>query len=129
MRVAAQRLTGIEAVDVSLERAVVDIRLREGNPISLEDVRRLIRSNGFTPREATVTAVGAMVVRGALASIEVSGSKTILHISETRSSPPAREQAIQVQSNGGGRVELTGTVERRRDGQDEIGLSAVAAKP
>ena len=61
MRVAVKKIDGIDAVEVSLNRGIVVIRLRPENRVTLEHVREAIRENGFTPKEAEVRARGTVV--------------------------------------------------------------------
>ena len=53
-----QKVDGVESVELSLERAEADIRLRPDNRSSLDRFRQIVKANGFEPKEATVTAVG-----------------------------------------------------------------------
>lgn len=77
MRVAIGKIPGVESVDVSLERALTDVRLKPGNSITLPQLRQVIRNNGFNPKEATVTAVGSPIVRDGQPAFEVSGIRTV----------------------------------------------------
>ncbi len=61
MRVAVKQIEGVDAVEVSLNRGVVVIRLRPDNRVTLEQAREAIRENGFTPKEADVRARGTVV--------------------------------------------------------------------
>jgi hypothetical protein len=63
VRVAVQKLAGVESVNVSLERASAEIQLRPGNSITLEQLRRIIENNGFAAKEATVTVTGKLIER------------------------------------------------------------------
>jgi copper chaperone CopZ len=64
VRVAIRKLPGVESVDVSLERATADIRLRAGNAITLAQLRQIIKNNGFASKEAIVTVIGNLIERG-----------------------------------------------------------------
>ena len=60
VRVAVQKIDGVESVELSLERAQADIRLRKDNVVSLDRFRQIVKANGFEPKQATVTAVGTV---------------------------------------------------------------------
>ena len=49
---------------MSLERASAVIALRPGNRITLPQLRQIIKNNGFTAKEATVTVAGTVIERG-----------------------------------------------------------------
>jgi hypothetical protein len=51
-------MAGVESVDVSLKKGLLEIVLIPGNTFKMSDLRKRIRENGFRPMEATVTAVG-----------------------------------------------------------------------
>jgi copper chaperone CopZ len=59
--VALKKLDGVESVDVSLEKASADIRLRAENRVTIERIRQVIRSSGYPTRDADVTARGKIV--------------------------------------------------------------------
>jgi hypothetical protein len=77
VRVAIGKLPGVESVDVSLERAMTEVRLKPGNSITLPQLRQVIRNNGFNPKEATVTALGSLIQREGQPAFEVSGIGTV----------------------------------------------------
>lgn len=51
-----QKIDGVESVKVSLNEGNARLELKPGNTVTLEELRELIKRNGFTPREASVTA-------------------------------------------------------------------------
>ena len=57
VKVAVQKVDGVESVQLSLERAEADIRLKPENRVSLDQFRRIVKGNGFEPREAKVSVV------------------------------------------------------------------------
>ena len=64
MSVAVKKMNGVETVEVSLEKASAVIVLKEGNAVSLPELRRVIRNSGYPTRDAQVTARGKIVERG-----------------------------------------------------------------
>ncbi len=63
MSVAIRKLDGVDSVDVSLEKASADIRLKPGNAITLPQLRRIIRQSGYPTKDAHVEARGTIVER------------------------------------------------------------------
>jgi hypothetical protein len=80
VRVAIEKVDGIESVEVSLVKAVTDIRLRPGNTVTLEQVRGIIRSSGFNAREATVTASGRVFVKNDQLLVDLAPARALLTI-------------------------------------------------
>ena len=63
MSVAIKKLDGVESIDVSLEKSSADIKLKAGNTITLAQIRRIIRSNGYPSKDAQIDAKGMFVER------------------------------------------------------------------
>ena len=129
VRVAVQKIDGVDSVTLSLERAEADIRLRQDNRVSLDQFRRIAKGNGFEPRQATITAVGTVrEVNGALA-FEVSGVSAPLLVMTDRSAPTAYQQLKSAwDSKKPGAFEIVGTVENKGDGIDRIAVTSVTPK-
>ncbi len=128
MRVAIKKVPGVETIDVSLERAVADVRLRPGNTLTLPQLRQIIKDNGFTSREATVDVVGTLVDRRGKPALNVTGTDIVIEITADAKAPDVfrrvRDQATQ---QTGRSVELRGIVTSTSSGPDELAVSAVVA--
>ena len=124
VRVAVQKVDGVESVQLSLERAEADIRLKPENRVSLDQFRRIVKGNGFEPREAKVTVSGSLRNAGGKLTCEVPGTTAPLVISADGSAPAAYKQ-LESSAAGGAPVELTGTVERLPDGRDSLKVVSV----
>ena len=77
VRVAIRKLPGVESVDVSLERALTDIRLTPNNRVTLAQLRQIIKNSGFNASDATVTVVGSLIERGGKPALDLSGLGTV----------------------------------------------------
>jgi hypothetical protein len=120
-----QKLEGVESVDVSLERASATIRLRAGNAVTLSQVREIIRNNGFTAKEATLTVVGNLIERGGAPALEVTGTKVVMLLAPDSKQPDAYEELQhRMRSGSGSALEVVGLVESRGDEPDRIAVRA-----
>jgi len=63
VRVAIEKIPGVEKVDVSLNDGVAIIRLAAGNEVTVAQVRRMIRDKGFTPKDAQLRLRGRVEAR------------------------------------------------------------------
>src|SRR5262245_30937843 len=117
-----RKLDGVESVDVSLERASVTLGLRPGNKITLPQLRQIIKNNGFTAKEATVTAVGSLTERGGKPALSVTGSDIVWLLDARAPNDAAYADATQrVKGQQGGTVEAVGTVAGpANEGQPEV---------
>lgn len=73
MSVAIKKINGVESVNVSLNEGLARIRLKSRNQVRLEDVRKVIYNNGFTPKEARVTAQAQLVSTDGKLQVKVTG--------------------------------------------------------
>jgi hypothetical protein len=121
VRVAVQKLPGVESVSVSLERASTDVQLRPGNAITLDQLRGIIKNNGFTAKEATVIVVGTLIERGGQPALEVTGTSTVLLLVADPKRPgifkDLQQRAIAKTTVA---VRLTGMVESRAGSADRL---------
>jgi copper chaperone CopZ len=59
--VAIKKLDGVESIDVSLEKASANIRMKPGNAITLPQLRRIIRQAGYPTKDAQIEGRGTIV--------------------------------------------------------------------
>src|SRR5215210_3680953 len=104
-----KKVSGIEAVEVSLEKAVTDIRLAPGNTVTLAQIRDIIRSNGFNAREATVTAAARMRLEKAQLLADLAPARLVLTI-EPAGTRAATSEARKIAASGAQDVEISGVV-------------------
>jgi copper chaperone CopZ len=109
--IAVRKVEGVESVEVSLERASMDIRLRPGNRITLGQLRQLVKNTGFTAKDATVTAVGTLVDRGGKPALDIAGTNAVwLLAADSESGEPFSDATRRLSSKQAGPVEVTGVV-------------------
>ena len=74
MRVAVERLDGVDKAEVSLDEGRVTVRFAPGNTVTIAELRRTIRHQGFTPKEARLTLSARIEIRGGALMAIVPGS-------------------------------------------------------
>ncbi len=75
-----KKVPGVENIKVSLTEGMAHIQLAPGNTASLEQLRKAVNEQGFTPKDATVTVTGDLVTKGSETQFKVSGSNDIFHL-------------------------------------------------
>lgn len=108
MRVAVRKLEGVESVDVSLERGAATIALRPGNRITLPQLRQIIRNNGFTAKDATVTVIGTVIERGGKPALSVTGTDVVWLLAGGNAAYADAMQRVKTHQEAA--VEAVGTV-------------------
>ena len=84
---ALQKLEGVEKVQLVAESGLVVIELKAGNKIALDQLRRIVRSNGYPTKEAEITARGRLQSAGGALVFDLLNGST-LALSEPPSSSP-----------------------------------------
>jgi copper chaperone CopZ len=108
VRVAVRKLEGVESVDVSLERGAATIALRPGNRITLPQLRQIIRNNGFTAKDATVTVIGTVIERGGKPALSVTGTDVVWLLAGGNAAYADAMQRVKTHQEAA--VEAVGTV-------------------
>ena len=90
MRVAVQKIEGVESVDVSLEKGSADIRLKPGNRVTMTQLRQVIRKNGYPTKDAQIEARGKVVERNGEQLFDLLNGAT-LHVASAPAGAPASE--------------------------------------
>lgn len=78
-----KKVPGVESVKVSLTEGMAHIQLAAGNTVSLEQLRKAVNEQGFTPKGATVIVVGAVVTKGKETLFKVNGSNDAFELDPT----------------------------------------------
>jgi copper chaperone CopZ len=86
VRVALKKFSGVESVDVSLNKGLAAVKLNPGNPVRPKDMWEAIRKNGFSPKETHVTVRGTIAdgpghrfkVAGTNEEFDLSGDPKVL---------------------------------------------------
>ena len=128
LTVAMKKLEGVESVDISLTRSSAEVRLRPGNRVTVDDLRRIVKRNGFTPKEAVVTTVAVPVRRNGRLALEVSGQPTVVAIATAGSTPAALESLTQNAAKGVTLI-VAGTLSQKADGTEDIVVAGAKPRP
>jgi copper chaperone CopZ len=129
VRVGVQKVAGVESVELSLDRAQADIRLRPDNRVSIDQFRRIVRANGFEDGQATVTATGTVREVGGKLAFDVTGLPTPLIVSPDKTAPAAYKQLkAALDSKQPAVFEIVGTVEKKRETGDGESIAIASVK-
>ena len=107
MRVALEKVEGIQQVNVTLKRGVAHITFKDGNTVTLQQLRKVIKDAGYTTRDAEVTVRGSVTGTQKLV-LAISGTHTSLALSQAKEG--ASLAPLRTGSGRGLLVEVLGTV-------------------
>ena len=107
VRVAMERVTGVTDVQVSLRSATTTIELAERNTVTLEQVRGIIKKNGFKPGSAEIKGSGTLAEANGRLVIDL--GPAIERLPVTFDNPAVASEARRIIKAGGGSVEVSGS--------------------
>jgi copper chaperone CopZ len=78
--VSLKSVSGVDSVDVSLEKGLAVVKMKSGNTVTFKQLNDAIAKNGFTMKDSTATVAGTVVTTGDKATLRVSGSNDLLQL-------------------------------------------------
>lgn len=88
MRVSLKAVTGVDSVDVSLEKGVASVRMKPGNTATLKQLQDAITKNGFAMKASKATVAGSVLAGNGKTQLKVSGSNDLLELLPASQSIP-----------------------------------------
>ena len=80
VNVALKKLSGVESVEVSLNKALATIKLKPGNTISVPQLWGLLRDKGYTPGKTIVSVRGDLAEFQGGLQLKVSGTNDLISL-------------------------------------------------
>jgi copper chaperone CopZ len=91
--VALKRVSGVESVDVSLNKGLATVKLKPGNALSVPQFWELIHKNGYTPKSTAVSVRGDLANVNGQLRLNVSGTKEVMTLAANPKNPTAYSEA------------------------------------
>ena len=88
MRVSLKSVSGVDSVDVSLDKGLAVVKMKPGNTATLKQLKEAIAKNGFTMKDSTATIAGTVVATDGKPTLRVSGSNDLLQLLPQSTSAP-----------------------------------------
>jgi copper chaperone CopZ len=89
--VALKKLKGVDSVEVKLNTGLAIVRLKSGNRVSLQNIRKIIEEHGFDPGPAIVKFTGTVNSENGKTVVEVSNVEEVLNLNEAAASSVASQ--------------------------------------
>ena len=87
-------------MDVSLKQGLVSIKLVPGNTVRMEQIRKAILDDAFTPKDARVVAIGQLVDQDRVLLFRVAGTNETFPLAPTPHAPLQKEGGRNLTVNG-----------------------------
>ena len=110
---AVRKVDGVESIDVSLEKAAADIRLKPNNHVTLAQLRAAIKKNGYATRDAQVEAHGKILLRDGKPVLDLLNGEAVLLASDAAGKAGDRS------------VDVTGVAHADPKGLDVLTVTAI----
>ena len=78
--VALRKVSGVDTVDVSLNKASATVKLRPGNAASVTQFWLLLHEKGYTPKTTSVSVRGELEGEQGRLQLKVSGTKDVFKL-------------------------------------------------
>ena len=88
MRMSLKSVSGVDSVDVSLEKGLAVVKMKPGNTATFKQLNEAITKNGFTMKDSAATVAGTVVSTEGRATLRVSGSNDLLQLVPQSPSAP-----------------------------------------
>ena len=80
MRVSLKSVSGVDTVDVSLEKGLANVKMKPGNTATFKQLQEAITKNGFTMKPSNVIVAGKIIMVNGQPQLQVSGSNDVLSL-------------------------------------------------
>lgn len=88
MRVSLKSVSGVDAVDVSLEKGNASVKMKPGNAATFKQLQEAITRNGFTMKSSSLSVAGKIVLVNGQPRLQVSGSNDLVNLVPDSSQTP-----------------------------------------
>jgi hypothetical protein len=89
VRVSLKSVSGVDSVNVSLEKGLASVKMKSDNTVTLKQLNDAIAKNGFTMKQSTATIAGIVTTVKGSSVLRVSGSNEVLELVPDSSASPA----------------------------------------
>jgi copper chaperone CopZ len=124
VRGALQKFSGVEKVEVSLNKGLATVTLKAGNTVRLPDVWETVRKNGFTPKETRVIVRGD-VIEGAKGQLRITGTNEVYSLLADPKAPNAMDE---LRRHAGKTVTVEATLQPGKDSKMAVPLIVTGVK-
>jgi len=91
--VALKKVTGVDSVEVSLNKGLAIVKLKPGNAVSVPQLWQLLHEKGYTPKLTTVSVRGDLMEGQGRVQLKVSGTRDIIALVPDPKNPAAHTDA------------------------------------
>src|SRR5947209_16939159 len=91
--VTLKKVTGVESVEVSLNKGFATVKLNPGNTVSVPQFWQLLHDKGYTPKATAVSVRGELAEAQGQVQLKVTGTKDTLILAIDAKNPGPYSEA------------------------------------
>ncbi len=91
--VALKKVSGVQSVEVSLNKGLATVKLKPGNTVSVPQFWQLLHKNGYTPKATAVSVRGDLAELQGHVQLKVTGTNDTLMLAPDPKNPGAYADA------------------------------------
>lgn len=123
--VALKKVSGVESVEVSLNKGLATVKLKQENTATVPQFWQVIHENGYTPKTTTVSVRGNLTAGQGHIQIKVTGTKNVLDLV---ADPVHRAAYSEVSKKVGQTVTVQGVMTPGKDLKTPVPLQVQGTK-
>jgi hypothetical protein len=81
-------VAGVDTVNVSLEKGLAAVKLKDGNTATISQLQEAVTKNGFTMKQSFATVAGTIQKAGDKYQLKVSGSNEVFDLEQDAQAAP-----------------------------------------
>ena len=124
VRVSLKGVPGVDSVVVSLNQGLASVKLKAGNTVTMEQLRKAVEKNGFVTQQAEVTVRGQLLFSGK-PRLKVLGTDETYDLTPA----PGNGSVASWQELSGKTVIVVGTVPAATKGAEATTLEVKSVTP
>jgi hypothetical protein len=111
VRVSLKSVSGVDVVDVSLEKGLASVKMKPRNTATFKQLQEAITKNGFTMKPSNVSIAGKLVMVNGQPQLQVSGSNDVVSLASEA------KETSDISSLAGKTVLVEGTLNEASKGK------------
>lgn len=92
-----ERMRGVESASMDAKAGLVLVKLKAGNKLPFEDLRDKLKQAGYTPGDAKISAIGALIQEEGKWRFRPEGVSRTYFVELPASAKPAADQSVAIE--------------------------------
>lgn len=126
VHVSLKKIAGVDSVDVSLNKGMAVVKLKQGNTVTVSQLWETIYKQGYTPKATTVLIRGELIDAQSMLQLKVAGTGVLIGLAPDVKNQTAYQAAHKY---AGKQVIVRGVMNPRKDFKSPVPLQITDIEP